>query len=118
VWFYPNEGHGRFGGIRKALNRFSVSAGWRVDQHPGFLASMATHADRRRYADIVGFHDAGVFSSFNNGDGTFREPELVVSGFGTLAGWHVDRHPRFVADLTGDGTGDIAGSVMTASGSR
>ena len=109
VWFYPNDGHGNFGGVRKAVSGFSVNAGWRVDQHPRFLASMTTHPDGRRYADIVGFHDAGVYIAFNNGDGTFREPELAVAGFGVNAGWRVDQHPRFVADLTGDGTGDIIG---------
>jgi hypothetical protein len=105
-----NKGDGTFMPSQPSLRQFGYLAGnWRVEKHPRFLATMATHADGRRYADIIGFHDAGVYIAFNNGDGTFRDPEPVVAGFGTLAGWRVDRHPRFVADLTGDGTGDIAG---------
>jgi hypothetical protein len=35
---------------------------------------------------------------------------LVVSNFGFSAGgWRVERHPRFLADLTGDGRADIVG---------
>ena len=35
---------------------------------------------------------------------------LVVNNFGYDAGgWRVDRHPRFLADTTGDGRADIVG---------
>lgn len=35
-------------------------------------------------------------------------PQLVVENFGYNAGgWRVDQHPRFLADLTGDGCADI-----------
>ena len=35
---------------------------------------------------------------------------LVVANFGYVpGGWQVDRHPRFLADLTGDGRADIVG---------
>ena len=61
--------------------------------------------------DLVGFADDGVYVSYNNGDGTFSSPAvLVVSGFGYAAGnWRVEKHPRFVVDLTGDGRADIIG---------
>jgi hypothetical protein len=46
----------------------------------------------------------------NNGDGSFQAPKRVIDDFGAVAGgWRVDRHPRFVADLTGDGRADILG---------
>ncbi|HEX2298717.1 MAG TPA: VCBS repeat-containing protein, partial [Pseudonocardiaceae bacterium] len=36
--------------------------------------------------------------------------ELVVDNFGyTAGGWRVERHPRMLADLTGNGTADIVG---------
>ncbi|MDL1976071.1 MAG: S8 family serine peptidase [Deltaproteobacteria bacterium] len=39
-----------------------------------------------------------------------RSPQMVVGNFGYNAGgWRVDRHPRFLADLTGDGSADIVG---------
>ncbi|MGH3566763.1 MAG: FG-GAP repeat domain-containing protein, partial [Pseudonocardia sp.] len=90
-----------------AIANFGFSAGgWRVDRHPRFLADVT--GDGR--ADIVGFGDAGVWVSLNNGDGTFQAPRLVVANFAVEAGgWRVDRHPRFLADLTGDGGADIVG---------
>ena len=34
---------------------------------------------------------------------------LTVEDFGPQQGWRVDRHPRFLADTTGDGLPDIVG---------
>jgi V8-like Glu-specific endopeptidase len=37
-------------------------------------------------------------------------PRLVIDNFAYVAGgWRVDRHPRFLADITGDGRADIVG---------
>ena len=43
--------------------------------------------------------------------GTFQAPKLVLEDFGynSGAGWRVERHPRFIADLTGNKAGDIVG---------
>ena len=42
--------------------------------------------------------------------GPFTAPRRVIDGFGYEAGtWRVERHPRFLADLTGDGRADIVG---------
>ena len=83
-----------------------TAGGWRVEQHPRFMADLT--GDGR--ADIVGFGDAGVWVSLNNGNGTFQAPQLAVPNFGYSAGgWRVDMHPRFLADLTGDGRADIVG---------
>jgi hypothetical protein len=61
-------------------------------------------------ADIVGFGNAGAYVSLNNGNGTFQAPQLVAGNFGYNAGgWRVDMHPRFLADITGDGRADIVG---------
>jgi hypothetical protein len=82
------------------------AGGWRVDMHPRFLADLT--GDGR--ADIVGFGEAGVWVALNNGNGTFQAPQMVVPSFGYNAGgWRVERHPRFLADLTGDGRADIVG---------
>ena len=60
--------------------------------------------------DIVGFGNAGVYVALSNGDGTFQAPQMVVADFGYEAGgWRVNKHPRYLADLTGDGTADIVG---------
>jgi len=61
-------------------------------------------------ADIVGFGDAGVFVALSNGDGTFQPPQLVLEDFGFEAGgWRVDKHPRFLVDITGTNGADIIG---------
>ena len=82
------------------------AGGWRVEKHPRFLADIT--GDGR--ADIVGFGDAGVWTALSNGDGTFQAPQFVVADFGFNAGgWRVEKHPRFLADITGDGRADIVG---------
>jgi hypothetical protein len=99
---------GRFQTPVQVVNNFGYNAGgWRVDQHPRFLAD--TTSDGR--ADIVGFGNEGVWVSLNNGDGTFQDPpSKVVGNFAYNAGgWRVERHPRYLADLTGDGRVDIVG---------
>lgn len=62
--------------------------------------------------DIVGFGDEGVWVSHSRGDGQFEQAQPVCRGFGytdDAGAWRVDRHPRFVADITGDGRVDLVG---------
>lgn len=87
------------------MPEFGTAQGWRVDRHPRFLADLTS--DGR--ADIVGFGDSGVITALSNGDGSFQLLGLVLQGFGYNAGWRVDRHPRYVADITGDVIPDIVG---------
>ncbi|KGJ71623.1 hypothetical protein GY21_20905 [Cryobacterium roopkundense] len=75
-------------------------------KNPRLLAD--TTGDGR--LDIVGFHDDGVYIARSLGGGLFEEPRLVLDNFGYSAGgWRVDRHPRFLADTTGQGRADIVG---------
>ena len=108
VYIALGNGDGTFQSPRLVLGDFGFEAGgWRVDKHPRFLADLR----RTRRADIVGFGDAGVYVALSNGDGTFAfQPVPVINDFGFEAGgWRVDKHPRFVADITGDGRADIVG---------
>ena len=48
--------------------------------------------------------------ALNNGNGIFQAPKLAVESFGYNAGgWRVEKHPRFVSDLTGNGRPDLIG---------
>ena len=107
VYVSRAQADGTFAAPQLVVANFGYDAGgWRVDQHPRFLAD--TTGDGR--ADIVGFGNAGVYVSRAQADGTFAAPQLVVNNFGYNAGgWRVDRHPRFLADTTGDGRADIVG---------
>jgi hypothetical protein len=107
VWRSRAQADGSYAAPELVVNNFGRDAGgWRVDQHPRMLAD--TQASGR--LDIVGFGNAGVWISRSRPDGGYDPPVLVVNGFGRDAGgWRVDRHPRFMADTTGDGRADIVG---------
>jgi FG-GAP-like repeat len=107
VWRSLAQADGSYAAPQLVVANFGYNAGgWRVDLHPRFVAD--TTGDGR--ADIVGFGNAGVWRSRAQPDGTYAAPELIVANFGYNAGgWRVDRHPRLLADTTGDGRMDIVG---------
>jgi hypothetical protein len=79
--------------------------GWRVDRHPRLLAD--TNGDKK--ADIIGFGNDSVFLLQSKGT-SFSSAKRISPHFGYNAGnWRVDRHPRTVADMNGDGKDDIVG---------
>lgn len=87
------------------VNNYGYSSGWLMDRHPRFV----TDIDGDERADIVGFGDAGAYVSRSTGVG-FEAPQLWGGNFGyVVGGWRVDRHPRVVGDVTGDGLKDIVG---------
>jgi hypothetical protein len=95
----------------------AIALGWRVEKHPRLLATLTNSG----HTDIVGFGDAGVWTSLGNGSGNFAAPNVVMADFGYQAGnWQVDLHPRFLATLTNSGFPDIVGfgdaGVWTALG--
>ncbi|RXW23570.1 hypothetical protein EST38_g2295 [Candolleomyces aberdarensis] len=104
VYIALNNGDGTFQSPKLALNFFG-SDKWEVDKHPRFVADVNGNG----LGDIVGFGDTGVYVAFGNGDGTFQDAKIVVNNFGYADTWRVDKHPRFLADLTGDGAVDIIG---------
>ncbi|WP_437962161.1 M57 family metalloprotease [Sorangium sp. So ce119] len=81
------------------------AGGWRVEQHPRLLSDV--NGDGRQ--DIVGFGNAGAYTSLSTG-ASFSRAELWVDNFGYDAGgWRVEQHPRLLADVNADGFADIVG---------
>jgi hypothetical protein len=105
AWVALGNGDGSFQSARFVLNNLGFNQGWRVENHPRFVADLT--GDGR--ADIIGFGDDGVWVALGNGDGGFQQARFVLNNLGFNQGWRVDRHPRFVADLTGNGRADIIG---------
>ncbi|MFI7493682.1 FG-GAP repeat domain-containing protein [Kocuria sp. M4R2S49] len=88
---------------------FTYANGWRVDQHVRELADV--NGDGR--ADVVGFGHRGIHVAGSiptpPRNINFSPTALEVADFGVAQGWRVDRHPRALADLTGDGVADVVG---------
>ena len=98
---------GGFGLAFPVLNDFAIDAGgWHVDRHPRLLGDV--NGDGR--ADIVGFGQDTVFVALGQPSGGFGLAFPVLNDFTIDAGgWHVDRHPRLLGDVNGDGRADIVG---------
>jgi hypothetical protein len=107
VWAAIGDGHGGFQEARPVHNNYCYDQGWRVDKHPRFVVDL----NKDGLADIIAFGDAGVFTAFQNPDGSFSESSVqpVLANFGMQQGWQVDKHPRFVVDLDNDGFPDMIG---------
>jgi len=102
------RGDGTFEPAKLLLNDFGQAQGWSSGKHLRLLADVSGDGA----PDIVGFGDEGVWVSHNDGEGGFEQAQLVCRGYGyneDAGGWRVDRHPRFLADITGDGRVDIVG---------
>jgi hypothetical protein len=87
------------------LAGFGSDQGWRNDRHHRFLGDIT--GDGR--ADVVGLGDDGVATAVATGDGGFAAARFVLREFGVNQGWSVDRHPRFLTDVTADGLADLVG---------
>ncbi|ANZ15311.1 hypothetical protein SNOUR_09975 [Streptomyces noursei ATCC 11455] len=102
------RGDGTFEPAKLVLNDFGIAQGWTSGKHLRFLADVTGDGN----PDIVGFGNEGVWVSHSRGDGRFEQAQLVCRGFGyneDAGAWRVDRHPRFLADITGEGRVDIVG---------
>jgi hypothetical protein len=106
VWVSLGDGSGGFSPPTFVLAAFAPNeGGWSTARHPRVMADLTGNGRR----DIVGFGDDGVWVSLGDGAGGFSPPTFVLAGFGFNQGWRVERHQRFVVDLTGDGRADLLG---------
>jgi len=97
-----------FDAVELWLGDFGVVAGgWTsFDRHPRTVADVNGDG----HDDVVGFGNHGVLVALSNGSG-FDAAQVWLGDFGVVAGgWtSYDRHPRTVADVNGDGLGDVVG---------
>ncbi|MFE4217164.1 FG-GAP-like repeat-containing protein [Streptomyces sp. NPDC056844] len=102
------RGDGTFEPSKLVLNDFGSAQGWTSRKHLRLLADVTGDGN----PDVVGFGDEGVWVAHSLGDGRFEQAQLVCRGFGygeDAGAWRVGRHPRFLADITGEGRVDIVG---------
>ena len=107
VYVSLNTGGITFGDVTKVLDTFGLNDGWSVE-NPRFIADINGDG----LGDIIGLGNEGVYTSLNNGDGTFQPTQFVLQAFGyddSAGAWRADQHPRFMADMSGDGLADIVG---------
>ena len=105
IYVAYNKGDGTFKPSKVVLRNFCYNQGWRVDEHPRYLADLTGDGK----VDIIGFGNDGVYVSLNKGDGTFDAPKRVIENFSKNQGWQSDKHVRTVGDVTGDGRADVVG---------
>ena len=93
-----------FGASSRWVAGFGADAGWTVQAHPRTLADVT--GDGR--PDVVGFGSDGVYVAVNTGR-SFAAAAKWYSGFHGGGGWSVGKTPRWIADVNGDGRGDVVG---------
>lgn len=107
---------------------FGYDQGYRSARHPRTLADVNGDG----FQDVVGFWNDGVYVSLSSGlfnappEDAFKASKRYVASYGYSAGgWRVEKHPRIMADVNGDGRADVVGfaddgvyvSVANSSGS-
>jgi hypothetical protein len=105
VYIAVNNGDGTVERAKLVLANFGYKQNWRVEQHPRFVVDV----DGNGIGDIVGFGKKGVYLSKNKGNGRFEEARLVSRDFGYEQDWRIEKHLRFMVDVTGNGCADIVG---------
>ena len=86
------------------VKNFGSNQNWSVEKHVRMMADV----DGDGQADAVGFGSKGVMVSLSSGS-DFDDPSFWIKNFGTNQNWSVEKHPRMMADVDGDGLADVVG---------
>ncbi len=97
--------NGSFTPAALKLRQFGWDQGWRVDQHPRAVVDLVGNGT----ADIVGFGHSGVTIAHGQPNRTLIGASKRIDSYGYNRGWRVDKNPRLLADMDGNGTADIVG---------
>lgn len=103
VYVALSTGNG-FSTMKRWTAQFGAADGWSVQHHPRTLVDV--NGDGR--TDILAFASDGVYVALNTGSG-FAGMQKWYDGFGTAKAWTVDKTPRFLQDMNGDGRPDVVG---------
>jgi FG-GAP-like repeat len=81
---------------------------------PGVLLNSVADVTGDGRADLVGFGQisgsgTGTWTARSRGNGAFDPYRFAVGNFSEFEGWVSSRHLRLVADVNGDGAGDMVG---------
>lgn len=85
------------------LAAFGTKDGWTIDKYPRVMADV--NGDKQ--SDVVGFGSDSVWVSLSTGTGFTAPTAWKVGAFGYVQGWRVEKHPRLLSDVTGDGRADL-----------
>ncbi|MCW3796685.1 VCBS repeat-containing protein [Sphingomonas sp. BN140010] len=107
VWASFGSASGSFTAAVLVGSTFGQTTGWASDNQ--FHRELAdVNGDGR--SDIVGFGLAGTYVSLAKADGSFANPMLGLTDFGTTQGWATQEgFARMVGDVNGDGKADVIG---------
>lgn len=87
------------------LYEMGYNHGWRVEKHERVMADVNGDGS----ADIVGFGDGAIYVALSNKVNSFSIQASPLTDMSYLGDWRVEKHPRVVADVTGDSKADAVG---------
>ncbi|MEM1217876.1 MAG: VCBS repeat-containing protein [Bacteroidota bacterium] len=83
---------------------FTPGNGWQVSKHVRTTGDV--NGDGKE--DLIGFGGSAVFVSFSTGSG-FGPQQEALKNMTPAQGWDMNKHPRAVGDVNGDGKDDLIG---------